>query len=150
MGLGMGISKYDYLPEAHTDFAFAIFCQENGFVGVIFAFLLFALFAFYSARIASKGRDAFGQMLAAGVFLLIVGQALINLAMVVGVFPVVGVPLPFISYGGTSLLVNMMAIGILLNVGRTSLLKPPVREMPEEPAAAMPKRPKRHLHLVER
>ena len=123
MGLGMGISKYDYLPEAHTDFAFAIFSQENGFIGVLFAFFLFACLAFYSARIASKGKDSFGQMLATGVFILIIGQAVINLAMVVGMGPVVGVPLPFISYGGTSLLVNLSAIGILLNIGRQALLE---------------------------
>lgn len=121
MGLGMGISKYDYLPEAHTDFAFAVFSQENGFIGVIIIFLLFAAFTFYSARIASKAQDAFGQMLATGILVLIIGQAVANLAMVVGLLPVVGVPLPFISYGGTSLLVSMTSVGILLNIGKQSL-----------------------------
>ena len=144
MGLGMGISKYDYLPEAHTDFAFAIFSQENGFIGVLFAFFLFACLAFYSARIASKGKDSFGQMLATGVFVLIIGQAVINLAMVVGVGPVVGVPLPFISYGGTSLLVNLSAIGILLNIGRQALL-----EKKKQPLqGGEPEPPARKLRLV--
>ena len=118
MGLGVGVSKYDYLPEAHTDFAFAIFCQENGFLGAIFVFLLFAAFAVYAARIANKARDEYGQVLAMGIMLLIVGQAIANLLMVGGMTPVVGIPLPFISYGGTSLIITMAAIGILVNIGK--------------------------------
>ena len=118
MGLGVGVSKYDYLPEAHTDFAFAIFCQENGFLGAIFVFLLFSAFAVYAARIANKAKDEYGQVLAMGIMLLVVGQAIANLLMVGGLTPVVGVPLPFISYGGTSLIITMAAIGILVNIGR--------------------------------
>ena len=118
MGLGVGVSKYDYLPEAHTDFAFAIFCQENGFLGAVFVFLLFAALAVYAARVASKAKDEYGQILAMGIMILIIGQAIGNLLMVGGIFPVVGIPLPFISYGGTSLMVNMAAMGILVNIGR--------------------------------
>lgn len=118
MGLGVGVSKYDYLPEAHTDFAFAIFCQENGFLGAILVFLLFGAFAIYAARIANRARDEYGQILAMGIMLLVVGQAIANLFMVGGMIPVVGVPLPFISYGGTSLIITMAAIGILTNIGR--------------------------------
>ena len=118
MGLGVGVSKYDYLPEAHTDFAFAIFCQENGFLGAIFVFLLFAALTIYATRIASRARDEYGQILSMGIMILIVGQAVANLLMVGGIFPVVGVPLPFISYGGTSLIVTMASIGILANIGR--------------------------------
>ena len=118
MGLGVGVSKYDYLPEAHTDFAFAIFCQENGFLGAMFVFLLFAALAVYSARVANKAKDVYGQILSMGIMLLIVGQAIANLLMVGGMFPVVGVPLPFISYGGTSLIVTMASVGILVNIGR--------------------------------
>ena len=118
MGLGVGVSKYDYLPEAHTDFAFAIFCQENGFLGAIFVFLLFAALAVYAARIAARAKDEYGQFLAIGIMVLVVGQAIANLLMVGGMLPVVGIPLPFISYGGTSLIVTMAAIGILVNIGR--------------------------------
>lgn len=123
MGLGVGVSKYDYLPEAHTDFAFAIFCQENGFLGAIFVFMLFAAFAIYAARIAGFARDEYGQILAMGIMILIVGQAIGNLFMVGGMFPVVGIPLPFISYGGTSLIVTMAAIGMLVNIGRNGKKK---------------------------
>lgn len=118
MGLGVGVSKYDYLPEAHTDFAFAIFCQENGFLGAIFVFLLFSAFAVYAARIANKAKDEYGQILSMGIMILVVGQAIANLFMVGGMIPVVGVPLPFISYGGTSLIITMAAIGILVNIGK--------------------------------
>ncbi|MBR3498814.1 MAG: cell division protein FtsW [Selenomonadaceae bacterium] len=118
MGLGVGVSKYDYLPEAHTDFAFAIFCQENGFLGAIFVFMLFAAFAVYAARIANKAKDEYGQILSMGIMILVVGQAIANLLMVGGMIPVVGVPLPFISYGGTSLIITMAAIGILANIGK--------------------------------
>lgn len=118
MGLGVGASKYDYLPEGHTDFAFAIFCQENGFIGAILVFMLFTAFTVYAARIATRAVDIYGEILSVGILVLIVGQGIVNLLMVGGMFPVVGVPLPFISYGGTSLLVNMSALGILANIGK--------------------------------
>lgn len=117
-GLGMGASKFYYLPEGHTDFAFAVLCQEMGFIGAIVVLSLMGMFAYYGVKIALKAPDGFGKMLALGTVTLIVGQALINIAMVSGLAPVVGVPLPFISYGGTALIVNFTAIGILLNVAR--------------------------------
>jgi cell division protein FtsW len=120
MGLGRGISKYHYLPEAHTDFAFAILCQENGFLGAFGVILLFGAFTYYGARIATTAKDAYGQILAAGIVCLLVGQAAANMLMVGGWFPVVGVPLPFISYGGSSLAVSMGAVGILFNIGHKS------------------------------
>lgn len=116
MGLGEGVSKYEYLPEAHTDFAFAIFCQEHGFIGAIGVFILLLLLIVAIERVAERAPDDFGQMLAFGVLILICGQGLVNILMVGGVFPVVGVPLPFISYGGSSLIVTMIAMGILLNI----------------------------------
>ena len=118
MGLGVGASKYDYLPEGHTDFAFAIFCQENGFIGAILIFMLYAALTVYAARIAARAVDIYGELLSVGILILILGQGIVNLLMVGGMFPVVGVPLPFISYGGTSLLVNMSALGILANIGK--------------------------------
>lgn len=117
-GLGMGASKFYYLPEGHTDFAFAVLCQEMGFIGAVAVLCLMAMFAYYGVKIALKAPDGFGKMLALGTVVLIVGQAVINISMVSGLAPVVGVPLPFISYGGTALIVNFTAIGILLNVGR--------------------------------
>ncbi|MBP2627443.1 MAG: cell cycle protein [Firmicutes bacterium] len=120
-GLGMGASKFYYLPEGHTDFAFAVLCQEMGFIGAIIVLFLMAMFAYYGVKIALKAPDGFGKMLATGTVILIVGQAIINIGMVSGLFPVVGVPLPFISFGGTALIINLTAIGILLNVGRQAI-----------------------------
>lgn len=118
VGLGMGASKFYYLPEAHTDFAFAILCQELGFVAAAVVLLLFILFALYGMQIALRAPDGYGMLLAAGATALIVCQAVGNIAMVSGVLPVTGVPLPFISYGGTALMVNLAAIGLLISVGR--------------------------------
>lgn len=117
-GLGMGASKFYYLPEGHTDFAFAVLCQEMGFMGVIIVLLLLSTFTYYGVKIALKAPDGFGKLLAIGTVVLIVGQSIINIAMVSGLAPVVGVPLPFISFGGTALIINLTAIGVLLNVGR--------------------------------
>ena len=116
MGLGEGVSKYEYLPEAHTDFAFAIFSQEHGYMGDFMVFLLLTLLVLLCVRIANRAPDEFGQMLATGIMVLIAGQAIANIMMVGGLLPVVGVPLPFISYGGSSLIVTMIAMGILLNI----------------------------------
>ena len=123
MGLGQGLAKYAYLPEAHTDFAFAVFCQENGFLLTALVLLLYGAFAYYAVRIARDAYDAYGQLLAGGIMLLVVGQAVVNIAMVAGCFPVVGVPLPFISYGGTSLMMTMFSVGVLINIGRYSQAK---------------------------
>lgn len=117
-GLGMGTSKFYYLPEAHTDFAFAVLCQEMGFIGAAVVLLLLTLLGVYGAKIAAQASDGFGKLLAIGATGLIVGQGIINIAMVSGVLPVIGVPLPFISFGGTSLVINFCAIGLLISVGR--------------------------------
>lgn len=123
MGLGEGLAKYAYLPEAHTDFAFAVFCQENGFLLAAGLIILYGLLGFFGARIAKNAYDAYGQVLAGGLVILICLQAVINMFMVSGFLPVIGVPLPFISYGGCSLLVSMAALGILVNINRYSLIK---------------------------
>ena len=131
MGLGQGLAKYAYLPEAHTDFAFAVFCQENGFLLTALVLLLYGAFAYYAVRIARDAYDAYGQLLAGGIMLLVVGQAVVNIAMVAGCFPVVGVPLPFISYGGTSLMMTMFSVGVLINIGRYSRAKQAKEKMDE-------------------
>ena len=120
-GFMQGTSKYFYLPEAHTDFAFAVWAQEMGFLGAVLVVVLVSAFTYYGFRIANKARDDFGRWLAMGITLLISGQALFNIAMVCGIMPVTGVPLPFVSYGGSSLLMNFMAIGLLASVGRRNV-----------------------------
>lgn len=113
---GHGAGKFFYLPEAHTDFAFAIFCQENGLLGAILLLLVFAVMGAAFYRISISTRDPKGFLLAAGVSFLIIGQAFANMAMVCGILPVIGVPLIFISYGGSSMIISMCAIGLLLSV----------------------------------
>lgn len=113
---GHGLSKFFYLPEAHTDFAFAIFAQENGFFGVAAILVLFILLGYVFTYITMRARDQEGFLLCAGVTFLIVGQSVANIAMVGGLLPVIGVPLVFISYGGSSMVVSMAAIGLLLSV----------------------------------
>lgn len=113
---GHGAGKFFYLPEAHTDFAFAIFCQENGFFGALFLMLLFGLLGCAFCTITRSTRDKQGFLLAGGITFLIIGQAVANMAMVCGLLPVIGVPLIFISYGGSSMVLSMAAIGLLLSV----------------------------------
>ena len=115
-GLGMGASKFYYLPEAHTDFAFAIWAQETGFIGAVVVLLLIGALASYGIRIAMESVDGRGRILAIGIVFLIVGQAIGNIAMVLSLLPVTGVPMPFFSYGGTALFVNIWAMGFLFSV----------------------------------
>ena len=145
MGFGDGVSKYEYLPEAHTDFAFAIFSQEHGFFGVLLIFFLFAVLLVASIRVATRAKDTFGQVLALGIIFLVVGQALANLAMVAGLLPVVGVPLPFISYGGSSLIVTMAGMGMLLGIADRSKDAPPVKQKKHEP----PEVRRSRMHVVQ-
>lgn len=122
-GLGAGKSKLFFLPESHTDFILAVIGEELGFVGVATVLALFAMFIVKGLRAALNAPDGFGTMLAAGLTLMIGIQALINGMVVLGLLPTKGLPLPFLSYGGSSLLTSMMAAGILLNVaGRSRAL----------------------------
>ncbi len=118
MGLGQGRQKFFYLPEQHTDFIFAILGEELGYIGIMLVLLLFAVFAWRGFRIALKVPDNFSSLLAAGLTTMIISQAIINMGVVGGLLPVTGIPLPFISYGGSSLLFIMAAVGILLNLSR--------------------------------
>lgn len=123
MGGGQGISKFYYLPEAHTDFAFAVFAQEWGFLGVAFVFLLFFLFLIVGLRIAWNAKDFLGTCLGSSLTLFIVLQAFGNAMMISGLLPVTGIPMPFFSYGGTFMLTNLIALGLLFSIFRISNLE---------------------------
>jgi cell division protein FtsW len=118
LGLGASRAKWGFLPNAYTDFIFAIIGEELGLVGTLLVIGLFAAFAVLGVRIALKAPDRFGALLAAGITAWVVGQALINIGAVIGVLPVTGVPLPFVSFGGSSLVITMASAGILLNIAR--------------------------------
>ena len=115
-GLGRGVSKVFYLPEAHTDMIFAIVGEELGLIGSTGVIVAFGVFAWAGFRVALHCRDPFGKRLAAGLTTLICGQAAINLCAVLGIAPLTGIPLPFVSYGGSSLIVLLAAVGVLLNI----------------------------------
>jgi cell division protein FtsW len=135
VGLGEGVQKVFYLPEAHTDMIFAIIGEELGLVGSTLLIAAFAAFAWAGLRIALRCSDPFGKCLAAGITALVCGQAALNLAAVVGVAPLTGIPLPLVSYGGTSLVVVLASVGILLNIARSD---------GAEVAARMPDRGRRN------
>jgi cell division protein FtsW len=120
VGLGLGLSrqKYFYLPEQYTDFIFAIIGEELGLLGTLVVVALFLVFAYRAVRIALGAPDRFGFLLAVGCTALIVVQAFVNIGVVTSSWPVTGVPLPFISFGGTSLVTCMVASALLLNIGR--------------------------------
>jgi cell division protein FtsW len=116
VGLGESVQKIYYLPEASTDMIFAIVGEELGLVGVLAVIGAFALFAYAGLNIALHCHDPFGKRLAAGLTALVCGQAAVNVSAVMGLAPLTGVPLPFVSYGGSSLVVGLAAVGILLNI----------------------------------
>lgn len=118
VGLGFGTQKLARLPEPHTDFIFAVIAEETGLIGTIFIALLFCFVFWRGILIALHAPDDFGRLLSVGLSLLITVQAFINMGVVSGALPTTGIPLPFISYGGSSLLTNMIAAGILLNISR--------------------------------
>jgi cell division protein FtsW len=116
VGLGESVQKIYYLPEASTDMIFAIIGEELGLIGVVGVIAAFAAFAYAGFNIALRCRDPFGKRLAAGITALICGQAAVNVSAVMGLAPLTGIPLPFVSYGGSSLVVGLAAVGILLNI----------------------------------
>jgi len=118
VGLMEGKQKLFYLPEAHTDFIYAVICEELGFLGAVFVIGLFAAYGWRGLRAAFNAPDRFGTMLALGVTSMVIFQCLINFAVVLGMMPTKGIPLPFVSYGGSSLLVMLLATGVLLNVSQ--------------------------------
>ena len=118
VGLMESKQKLFYLPEAHTDFIYAVICEELGFLGAAIVIALFAVYGWRGLRAAFGAPDAFGRLLALGITAMVLCQALINFAVVLGMVPTKGIPLPFVSYGGSSLLVMLLATGVLLNISQ--------------------------------
>ena len=120
LGLGQSRQKLGFLPEAHNDIIFSIICEELGFFGAMIVLILFAILIWRGIKIAVNATDLFGTLVASGIVIMIASQVIINVAVVTNSIPNTGVPLPFISYGGTSVAIMMMLIGILLNISRYS------------------------------
>jgi cell division protein FtsW len=118
LGLMEGKQKLFYLPEPHTDFIYAVTAEEFGLVGAVFVAALFAVFLWRGLRTAAKTQDVFGRYLAVGITSMVVLQAFINISVVLGLMPTKGIPLPFVSYGGSSLFVTLACVGVLLNITR--------------------------------
>jgi cell division protein FtsW len=118
VGLMESKQKLFYLPEAHTDFIYAVICEELGFIGAIAVIALFGVYAWRGLRAAFAAPDGFGRLLALGITAMVLSQALINFVVVLGMVPTKGIPLPFVSYGGSSLLVMLLATGVLLNISQ--------------------------------
>lgn len=122
VGLGESTQKFGALPAAHTDGAFAILGEETGFAGALLVIGLLTLFTVRGLRVAVRARDSFGFLLAVGITTWVAVQALINMAVITAVIPFTGMPLPFLSYGGSSLLITLVGIGILLNISRDAAI----------------------------
>jgi cell division protein FtsW len=118
VGIGNGVQKAFYLPEAHTDMISAVIGEELGLVGILGVVGLFSLFGYAGLQIAKKAKDTYGKLLVAGLTSLVLVQATINLFAVMGLAPLTGVPLPFVSYGNSSLMATLFAVGLILNVAR--------------------------------
>jgi cell division protein FtsW len=116
MGLMEGKQKLFYLPEPHTDFIFAVTAEELGLVGAMFVVTLFAIFLWRGMLVSSRTGDLFGRYLAVGITCMVVLQAFINISVVLGMMPTKGIPLPLVSYGGSSLFVTLACVGVLLNI----------------------------------
>ncbi len=119
-GLGQSVQKFSYLPEPVGDSVFAVIGEELGFVGGLTTVILFLLFAFRGLKIASRAPDAFGSYLAVGLIALITAQSFLNIASLIGIFPLTGIPLAFISHGGTALLFTLAEVGIVVNISSSS------------------------------
>lgn len=128
VGLGQSRARWLWLPNAHTDFIFAIIGEETGFAGAFIVITLFALMAIVGVSIAYRAPDMYGRLLAIGIVAWLTVQALVNIGGVVAVLPITGVPLPFISSGGNAMLANLAAVGILLNIARSSDRAPAVAQ----------------------
>ena len=123
VGIGNGVGKAFYLPEAHTDMISAVIGEELGLVGIVGVVGLFAMFGYAGLKVAQRAKDTYGRLLVAGLTSLILVQATINLFAVMGLAPLTGVPLPFVSYGNSSLMTTLFAVGLILNVARGGTAK---------------------------
>lgn len=126
--IGEGMSKFLYLPEQYTDFAYAVFSQEFGFVGSVFVLLLYLIFLLAGFAAARKLKETYAALLVYGLTMLISVQGIVNIAMVIGCFPVTGIPLPFISYGGSSLLMNILSVALIYGTTVQSLRETDLEE----------------------
>jgi cell division protein FtsW len=125
VGLGASRARWSFLPNAHTDFVFAILGEETGLAGSLAIVAMFAAFTIAGTLIALRCTDRFGRLLAVGITTWLSAQALVNIGGVVGLLPITGVPLPFVSSGGSALVVSLVGVGILVSVAR---LVPPMQE----------------------
>ena len=123
MGLGQSRQKYLYLPEPQNDFIFAIVCEELGFIGALIIIILFAMLVWRGVTISMKAKDKFGMLLGVGLSLQIGLQVVLNIAVVTNTIPNTGISLPFFSYGGTSLVILMAEMGIVLSISRNSAIE---------------------------
>lgn len=121
VGLGQGRQKWAYVPNAHTDFIFAIIGEEVGLLGTLLVLATFGVLVYAGVRAARRAPDAFGRILAGGIVAWIAGQAVINMGAVVGLLPITGVPLPLVSFGGSSLVITMAAVGVLVSVANAEV-----------------------------
>ena len=117
-GLGKSLQKYLYLPEPHNDFIFSILAEELGFIGALTVIVLFMVFIWRGLRISMNAPDMMGSLIAVGITSLVALEVIINIAVVTSTIPATGMPLPFFSYGGTSMVFLLTSIGILLNISR--------------------------------
>ncbi|MEQ1499872.1 MAG: FtsW/RodA/SpoVE family cell cycle protein [Parcubacteria group bacterium] len=122
-GFGQSVQKFNYLPEPMGDSIFSVASEEFGFIGAVALLLLFLLFGMRGLKISSNSKDSFGTFLGVGIILIIIGQAFTNIGAMVGVLPLTGVPLPFVSQGGTSLIFVLASCGIVLNISKQQKLK---------------------------
>jgi cell division protein FtsW len=125
VGLGASRQKWLYVPNAHTDFIFAILGEELGLLGTLAVIALFVGFAYAGIRIARRAPDPFGRLVASGITVWIVGQGIVNMGAVTGILPITGIPLPLVSFGGSALVISLVAIGILANIARQEQWPPP-------------------------
>jgi cell division protein FtsW len=117
-GIMAGVQKLFYLPEPHTDFIYAVISEELGLIGATAVLVCFGIIAWRGLRIALRAEDTFGAFLAIGLTTMIVVQAFVNMSVVLGLLPTKGIPLPLVSAGGSSLLINLLGMGVLLNISQ--------------------------------